>query len=363
MGNGHGRSQIVFPFPSIPKETKLVLASTGLYGSFLYWGYLQEKITTPDAYYDSDYGPGTFRFPVFMNVMMTFSAMTIAAFCVALTPQKVQPDVFVFFKAAFSSSIASPIGFASLQFINYPLLILAKSCKLVPVMLMGVLIGGKRYKAKDYITVAFISVGVALFSMKPHKVQESSEDKGFDFKTLIGLGFVAVNLLLSGFTSASQDQICERYPITPFYMMKMINFWSVALMATYLILSYPVFGTNSELYEAFVFCARYPQVIFDILRYGFCGGVGQIFVFYIIKEFGSLVNTTVTVTRKFFSILISVIVFGHEVNLMQWFGIGFVFAGLSVNIVAKSRSKKKPKEGKTNAAPCGCEEPMALKQA
>lgn len=36
-----------------------------------------------------------------------------------------------------------------------------------------------------------------------------------------------------------------------------------------------------------------------------CGAVGQLFIFGTIKAFGSLVNTLITTTRKFFNILLS----------------------------------------------------------
>lgn len=36
-----------------------------------------------------------------------------------------------------------------------------------------------------------------------------------------------------------------------------------------------------------------------------CGAVGQLFIFGTIKTFGSLVNTLITTTRKFFNILLS----------------------------------------------------------
>ena len=43
---------------------------------------------------------------------------------------------------------------------------------------------------------------------------------------------------------------------------------------------------------------------------------------------GSLVNVTITITRKFLTILISNIAFGHMLSVTQWFGCALVFAGL-----------------------------------
>lgn len=47
-------------------------------------------------------------------------------------------------------------------------------------------------------------------------------------------------------------------------------------------------------------CLPTWQVIKNVAAFCACAGLGQTFVFYIIKEFGSLVNVTVTISRKFF---------------------------------------------------------------
>lgn len=48
------------------------------------------------------------------------------------------------------------------------------------------------------------------------------------------------------------------------------------------------------------------QAGYDLLLFCLCGAVGQLFIFATIKQFGSLINTLITTTRKFFNILLSV---------------------------------------------------------
>ena len=45
-------------------------------------------------------------------------------------------------------------------------MLLVKNCKLVPVMVVGALINGVRYKPYEYAAVGLISLGVVLFMMK-----------------------------------------------------------------------------------------------------------------------------------------------------------------------------------------------------
>ncbi|CAN0403336.1 unnamed protein product, partial [Scytosiphon promiscuus] len=50
----------------------------------------------------------------------------------------------------------------SLRYVIYPVQVLGKSCKPIPVMLMGAFLG-KKYPLKKYLNVALIVAGVALF--------------------------------------------------------------------------------------------------------------------------------------------------------------------------------------------------------
>ena len=58
-------------------------------------------------------------------------------------------------------------------------------------------------------------------------------------------------------------------------------------------------------------------------------GVGQLFIYGMIASYGPLTLSLVTTTRKFFTILVSVLWFGHHVSTMQWFGVVLVFIGLT----------------------------------
>jgi len=60
--------------------------------------------------------------------------------------------------------------------------------------------------------------------------------------------------------------------------------------------------------------------------YVFC--TFQYFIFMCVSEFGPLPCSVATTTRKFFTVLASVIIFGNSLISRQWFGACFVFAGI-----------------------------------
>lgn len=67
----------------------------------------------------------------------------------------------------------------------------------MPVMLVGVVMLGRRHTRAEYLAVALITAGVALFSLKPEAFQEAglAEDGGGDARAggsnnLLGLALV-----------------------------------------------------------------------------------------------------------------------------------------------------------------------------
>lgn len=51
---------------------------------------------------------------------------------------------------------------------------------------------------------------------------------------------------------------------------------------------------------------------------------------YTLSAFGSVLLVTVTVTRKMFTMIISVLAFGHKPTGLQWLGILLVFGGIGI---------------------------------
>ena len=62
----------------------------------------------------------------------------------------------------------------ALQHVNYPTQVIGKSCKPIPVMILGVLLGRKRYPLSKYLFVLMIVVGVGIFMYKDNKSSSAS---------------------------------------------------------------------------------------------------------------------------------------------------------------------------------------------
>ncbi|KAF2476854.1 UDP-Glc/Gal endoplasmic reticulum nucleotide sugar transporter-like protein [Lindgomyces ingoldianus] len=348
----------------------LAICVGGIYASFLSWAYLQERITT------TSYGPDRSRFTysIFLNTIQSaFAALTgfvylyISAPRDPMTSARRIPSIFPSQSILFplllisvTTSLASPFGYASLKHLDYVTFILAKSCKLLPVMFLHISLFRKRYPIYKYMVIGCVTLGVAIFTLHhPSTAKKAAKKAGSmngDVSKALGLFLLGVNLLFDGLTNTVQDHIFGTFKgFTGPQMMCAQNLMSTALTVSYLILSPYIShtplgewlgingGGGGELKEALNFVTTYPAVGWNVLGFAACGAVGQVFIFHTLAHFSSLLLVTVTVTRKMLTMLMSVVLFGHQVTRMQWLGVSLVFGGIGAE-AWYTRAEKKAKE-------------------
>ncbi|KAG0243750.1 UDP-galactose transporter [Mortierella sp. GBA43] len=311
---------------------QLAVCVAGIYTCFLTWGFFQEKVST------TPYGEeaSKFKYFIFLNMVQAITASATAFFYLKLQgKQLTMPSRMLlgkYFQVAFSNAIASPFSYAALKHIDYPTMILTKSCKLVPVMLMNIILYRRKYPTYKYACVTLITIGVSGFMLLA-PVDEHKK-KGAVESSLFGMLLVIINLAIDGVTNSTQDQIFHTFKTTGQEMMCFMNLFMSMFMAIWLLNPF-----NSELGNALAFCHAHPAIIKDIALFCICGAVGQCFIFYTLEQFGSLSLVTVTVTRKLFTILLSVVAYGHVLNISQWLMIGVVFSGIGLEAYVKRNEK------------------------
>ena len=334
-------------------EVRFLCYTVGLYACFIYWGYLQEKLTstkyksaTTGELFDWD-------FAFALNFFMAWGAFFVASgveFVVKSDDvhSKTKKIPFIQYStAAISSTLASPIGYAALKYISFPLVVLAKSSKPVPVIFVGMVFYGRTYTWYKMTGVVLLCGGIALFSSaKGGSVKSSSataapSDGNETTNLLTGIFLVSLNLLLDGYTNNEQDRIFENLGATSLQMMKNVNLWTTFYISSYLSLGYLIQGQKSEFSSAYRSFVNSRELRYDITLFCICAAVGQVLIFAVMKEFGSLTWITISITRKLFTILFSVFMFNHPVKSIQWLGIALVFLGMTIEVVMGYRAKSK----------------------
>lgn len=225
----------------------------------------------------------------------------------------------------------------ALQYVSYPTQVIGKTVKPIPVMLLGVLIGRKSYPIQRYLIVFTIVVGVILFMLEDRK--KKNENILDDDDTIIfGQLLLLLSLTMDGFTGGIQDRINSIYSPTAKHMMFSINAFSTIFLFIVVI-------ARQEIVDFIAFATRYPFVIWQMALLALTGSIGQLFIFIMVSSFGSLACSIVTTTRKFFTVLCSVLFFGNPLSSKQWFGAFLVFAGLFSDALFGRSAPKKDTKG------------------
>lgn len=113
-----------------------------------------------------------------------------------------------------------------------------------------------------------------------------------------------------------------------------MNFWAVFQL---------FFGAllfTDQLQTGFALTLTDTSLFCELIIFGFVSAAGQIFIFRMVTNQGALLLAITTSTRKFFTILASVIYFNHKISEIQWLSVAAVFIGLTLDIAYKSSKKK-----------------------
>ena len=231
---------------------------------------------------------------------------------------------------------------------------------MVPVMAGGVLLGGKKFSALEYLQVALITAGVCIFNLFG-KSKAGGADSSY------GLALIGFSLLMDAVTGGLQDRVKVRTkelnagapsskPTTHESMMY-TNAAGCAVIAV-------VGFATGEITAGFAFCGRHPQVLTAIAIYSLASAMGQNFIYYTITNFNPLVLTTVTTTRKIFTTVYSVFRDpSNSLNTMQWSGCAAVFLGLALDIVRNYMKSSAAGAAKKKDAPASPSKPKRSAKA
>jgi len=316
----------------MPTTARFMLCAAGIFSFYFLFGIFQEKITR------GKYGEGekeerfTYSLAlVFCLCLGNYLYAKIMSKIVVVQGEDTTPTLY-YALCAFTYLTAMVSSNKALLWVNYPTQVIGKSCKPIPVMILGVLFGRKKYPLVKYLFVFLIVIGVALFMYKP---KSNTADNASALVIGSGELLLALSLLCDGLTGAVQERMKAEHQTKSAPMMTAMNFWSIVFLGSALIVT-------GELWEFYQFAfIRHPGVLLEIPLLAVASAFGQHFIFMCVSDFGPLPCSIITTTRKFFTVLGSVIIFGTVLAGHQWLAVVLVFSGLFLD--AKFGKTSKPK--------------------
>lgn len=312
----------------LPPAIKLLIGAGGIYGAFLYYGSLQEDVFR----YTAEDGT-QFKQAWFLQVLEALANVVIGFIGMQITgATKNIPQQAFAISGASQVSAKACTSLALANGLSFPVATLAKSGKMAPVMLGSLILGGATYSLREYLQVAAIIGGTAIVSMGKKKGGGSSS-------SMIGVAYIILSLVLDGVTAGFQKRLKAETAKAgvkpkPYDFM----FWTNLYMClTAIVIS----GALNEIGSGLAYCSANPEIMEKIIKFAICSAVGQSFIFYTIANFDPLILSTVTTTRKIFSVLLSIFLKGHSLSMTGWSGIALACGGILSEMAAKMGGKAK----------------------
>jgi len=296
----------------------LVVCFFGIMGSFIAYGILLEYTTS---------GGRKLHELSFLFVTSAFYTLTgaIGSNIRGEEPSTIPPARFAVLGLTSMGSTFCSVR--SLRYVIFPIQVLAKSCKPVPVMIMGAFMG-KKYSLQKYLNVCLIVGGVALFmSGGSSKHKGGADDLGGAGEQLIGIILLFISLCFDGGTGAYEDKLMSVHSVGPFDLMYNIQLGKTILAGLGLL----IFN------EIHIFFRMVEEMGFLLVALGLSGALGQIFIFVTISKFGALTCSIIGLARKVTTLVASIYIYGHVLNGTQWLGLVICVGAMVMNFMSKKK--------------------------
>ena len=294
----------------------LILASGSL-GSALGFAALQEGVFRI---------PG-FKFSAWMTVLTTFTYFICGALEMKLTKDSRKGS----WKNYGILSVFTYGGMAltnyALSYLNYATRIVFKSAKIIPVMAFSVMIVGKKYNWKEWLSAAILVAGIVLFTLG-----DVASSPAF---APIGVALIAGALCV--------DAICANFEEKNFFRCETPSTTQEVLCYASLIGT--VYGliplvASGGLNAAIAHSTQYTQVVPMIMGFSVMGYSSVSFILSLIKYFGATEAEIVKSLRKVLSIVISFMLFPKELNWKYIAGFGAVLVSTVYTFYLKDQKNK-----------------------
>ncbi|EDW15030.1 adenosine 3'-phospho 5'-phosphosulfate transporter 1 [Drosophila mojavensis] len=322
---------------SSQEAVQLLWCFGGLMVSYLTWGVLQEKIMT--QHYQNFAGESAkfkdSQFLVFANRML--------AFFVALGYLQWQPattrhraPLYKYSYASFSNIMSAWFQYEALKFVNFPTQVLAKSCKIIPVMLMGKIMSKAKYESYEYVTALLISLGMIFFM-----TGSADSNKASGVTTLTGIFLLSMYMIFDSFTANWQGSLFKSYGMTSIQMMCGVNLFSTIFTGASL-------SMQGGFMDSLAFATEHPKFVFDMVILSICSAVGQLFIYHTIDVFGPVVFTIIMTVRQAVAIMLSCFIYQHSITMLGIFGVLIVFAAIFLRVYCNQQLRAKRKRAEAS---------------
>lgn len=193
----------------------------------------------------------------------------------------------------------------SLHFVTFPTLVVFKSAKIVPTMLMNTIVNRVFDHYSDYVLAALISCSVAGFSLIMEGAGGSETPA---HTTIIGILLLLLYLVTDALSSASEKKIFTMFD--DFNSTQML----LALGACGFCYSIITVVATGGFTPVLSFLHKHPEAYVHMMSLSAFSSAGQWLILYVVRRHGPVVWAIISTVRQIISINISAWLYGHIIG-------------------------------------------------
>mmetsp|Transcript_41528 Transcript_41528/g.109548 ORF Transcript_41528/g.109548 Transcript_41528/m.109548 type:complete len:360 (+) Transcript_41528:69-1148(+) len=195
----------------------------------------------------------------------------------------------------------------SLKYLNYPTRVLFKSSKLVPTMVMGTVMQGRRYSFLEYLAAAGLVLGILLFTLGDAELRP-------DFHP-VGIGLIAVGVAADAATSNYEER--EFFRAAKQASQPEVIAFSSLFGSVW---AFGVLLPTSEMSDAIEHAIVNPSVLPLLVASSALGYVSVTIVLLLINLYGATVTEMVKSMRKVLTVIASFILIPKPISEKYYMG-------------------------------------------
>ncbi|CAF3665376.1 unnamed protein product [Rotaria sp. Silwood1] len=299
-----------------PHTIRFIALSAQVFLYYLSCGYLQELLFTLEGFKNTSWFLSCYQF-------LIYGVLSFIQIGFAGLRQR---------RASYRSYLILPIltvaamGLSthSVGYLNYPTQLMFKCCKLIPVLIGGIVIQKKKFNRYDVAATFCMSIGLIFFTLADSKVRPNFN--------AYGVIVVCLALVADAIIGNYQEKIMKIYHVSNVEIV----FYS--FMFGFLIILFGLLVTNN-FFSSIAFWNKHPLRTYGYgLLFSIFGYLGIDIVLSMIKEYGALVCVTVTTCRKAITIVLSFTLFSKPfVFDYVWSGL-IVVLGIYLNVYSRNQA-------------------------
>ncbi|VDN81810.1 unnamed protein product [Brugia pahangi] len=300
------------------KRLQFIILCCAVFIFYIIYGFLQELMFKVDGM--ELYG---WHLTLIQFLIYSIMAQLESIYCAVINERRKIP-IYIYLQIA--TFTVGTMGFSNVAvgYLNYPTQVIFKCCKLIPVLIGGIIIQGKQYSCIDFTAACMMSFGLIIFILGDSVVSPMFNPFGYTM--------ISIALLFDAIIGNIQEKSLHTYKASNNEMI----LYSYSIGFIYIMLGLMIYG---NFLDGFYFFFTHPlQTYGYVTLFSISGYLGLNAVLSLVRTQGALTAVTVTTIRKAVTITLSFLFFSKPYVMQYLWGGLLILIAIYLNLYSKNRT-------------------------